>query len=115
MRALTGVIIIGFLMMNAPAMAESPGKWVKRAPFPEPSEELVGMSAGGKFFVFGGLGPGWIPQGLVYQYDPAADKWMKKKPMALPAHEVPAPRDVSGTPARRAASTIASSSSGERG
>lgn len=88
MRALTGVIIIGFLMMNAPAMAEAPGKWVKRAPFPEPSEELVGMSAGGKFFVFGGLGPGWIPQGLVYQYDPAADKWMKKKPMALPAHHV---------------------------
>lgn len=76
------------LLLAAPAQTQTPGKWSKAAPFPEPSEELVGMSAGGKFYVFGGLGPGWIPQGLVYEYDSASDKWSKKIPMALPAHHV---------------------------
>ncbi len=76
------------LVLAAPSQAQTTGQWVKRAPFPEPSEELVGMSAAGKFYVFGGLGPGWIPQGLVYEYDPGSDAWTKKKPMALPAHHV---------------------------
>ena len=49
--------------MVAPAAAKAPSKWVKDAPFPEPSEELVGGSVSGKFYVFGGLAPGWIPQG----------------------------------------------------
>lgn len=88
MQALMLMVIVSLLMMVAPAQAQTPGKWIKCAPFPEPSEELVGASVGGKFFVFGGLGPGWIPQGLVYEYDPATDKWTKKKPMALPAHHV---------------------------
>jgi N-acetylneuraminic acid mutarotase len=64
------------------------GKWVKLAPFPEPSEELIGASANGKMYVFCGLAPGWKPQAMVYEYDPAADKWTKKKPMALPSHHV---------------------------
>jgi hypothetical protein len=80
--------MISVLMIGAPAVAQTPSKWIKGAPFPEPSEELVGGSVGGKFYVFGGLRPGWIPQGLVYEYDPATDKWTKKKPMALPAHHV---------------------------
>ena len=53
------------------------GKWVKLAPFPEPSEELLGASAAGKLYVFAGLAPGWKPKGLVYEYDPASDKWAK--------------------------------------
>src|SRR5215470_17697610 len=64
------------------------GKWTKLAPFPEPSEELLGASAGGKMYVFCGLAPGWVPKGLVYEYDPASDKWTKKKPMELPSHHV---------------------------
>lgn len=80
--------VIALLMMITPAQAGPSGKWIKGAPFPEPSEELVGASAGGKFYVFGGLGPGWIPQGLVYEYDPSADKWTKKQAMALPSHHV---------------------------
>ncbi|MEO6543719.1 MAG: kelch repeat-containing protein [Nitrospiraceae bacterium] len=35
----------------------------------------MGASVDGKLYVFGGLGPGWIPQGLVYEYDPANDSW----------------------------------------
>jgi hypothetical protein len=40
------------------AFAQVTGKWVKPAPFPEPAEELYGIAAGGKVYVFGGLEPG---------------------------------------------------------
>jgi N-acetylneuraminic acid mutarotase len=76
-----------FLIVFSSA-ALSQGKWVKLAPFPEPSEELLGAAANGKMYVFCGLAPGRKPKALVYEYDPAADKWTKKKPMALPSHHV---------------------------
>jgi N-acetylneuraminic acid mutarotase len=82
------LILAGLLTMAAPAEAQTSGKWIKGVPFPEPSEELIGMSAAGKFCVFGGLGPGWILQDLVSEYDPRTDKWTKIKPMALSAHHV---------------------------
>ena len=68
--------------------AQAQGKWTKLAPFPEPAEELLGASAGGKMYVFCGLAPGWKPMGLVYEYDPASDKWTKKNPMPLASHHV---------------------------
>jgi len=88
MQALVLVAMISALMIGAPADAQAPSKWMKGAPFPEPSEELVAGSIGGKFYVFGRLRSGWIPQGLVSEYDPATNKWTKKRPMALPAHHV---------------------------
>ena len=63
-------------------------KWVRLAPFPEASEELYGIASGGKFYVMGGLGPNWTPKGLVYEYDPGADRWTKKKDMPLLSHHV---------------------------
>ena len=37
-------------------------KWDKpAAPFPEASEEVYGIAANGKLYVFGGLGPQWTP------------------------------------------------------
>jgi N-acetylneuraminic acid mutarotase len=68
--------------------AQGHGRWINVAPFPEPREELLGAAAGGKLYVFAGLIPLWRPAGLVYEYDPAMDKWAKKKPMALPSHHV---------------------------
>lgn len=68
--------------------AQAQGKWIKLAPFPEPAEELLGASVGGKMYVFCGLAPGWKPMGLVYEYDPASDKWTKKKAMPLLSHHV---------------------------
>ena len=68
--------------------AFSQGKWIKLSPFPEPAEELLGASANGKMYVFCGLAPGWKPQAMVFEYDPATDKWAKKKPMALASHHV---------------------------
>jgi N-acetylneuraminic acid mutarotase len=86
-RLLTGSLLVMALGLGA-AQAQAPGRWVKLAAFPEPSEELYGASAGGKLYVFGGLAPGWKPKALVYEYDPAADRWAKKKPMALASHHV---------------------------
>jgi N-acetylneuraminic acid mutarotase len=75
------------LVLCAPS-AWSQTKWVKLAPFPEPAEEIAGMTAGGKLYVFAGLAPLWKPMGMVYEYDPVADTWTKKKPMALASHHV---------------------------
>jgi N-acetylneuraminic acid mutarotase len=84
-NALVATVAIGLLLSTA-AYAQS--AWVKAAPFPEASEEVYGIAANGKMYVFGGLAPAWKPKGFVYEYDPATDKWTKKKPMALPSHHV---------------------------
>jgi N-acetylneuraminic acid mutarotase len=86
MKLVRGTIFC--LALLVPVIACAQGKWVKLAPFPEPAEELLGAAAGGKLYVFCGLAPGWKPMGLVYEYDPAADKWTKKKPMPLLSHHV---------------------------
>jgi N-acetylneuraminic acid mutarotase len=62
--------------------------WVQGAPFPEPSEEVLGAAAGGKLYVFAGLAPGWKPKALVFEYDPQSNQWTKKQPMRLASHHV---------------------------
>src|SRR5713226_1359783 len=81
-------VLLMLALQTAGAHAQAVGKWAKLAPFPEPGEEVYGIAAGGKLYVFGGLAPVWKPRALVYEYDPASDKWTKKKPMALPSHHV---------------------------
>ena len=86
MQSLVLIAMMGVLMLVAPAAAQASGKWIKGAPFPESSEELVGGSIGGKFYVFGGLGPGWIPQGPVCEYDPGTNNWSELPMMPMPRH-----------------------------
>ena len=62
--------------------------WVQGAPFPEPSEEVLGATAAGKFYVFAGLAPGWKPKALVFEYDPTSNQWARKRPMRLASHHV---------------------------
>lgn len=71
------------LLLTTTGLTQS--RWTKAAPFPEPDEELYGITVNGKMYVIGGFGGGKA-RGLVYEYDAAADKWTKKKPMARPAH-----------------------------
>ena len=87
---LTGLqLAAALLSIHAAApSAFAQANWEKLAPFPEPSEEILGAAAGGKMYVFAGLIPLWKPKGLVYEYDPATDHWTKKNPMALPSHHV---------------------------
>jgi N-acetylneuraminic acid mutarotase len=72
---------------SSPAPAQA-GPWQRLAPFPEPSEELLGAGAIGRLYVFAGLAPGWRPQGMVYEYDPVTDTWTRKRPMPVPTHHV---------------------------
>ena len=59
--------------------------WTKAAPFPEPDEELYGVTANGKMYVIGGFAGGRAA-GMAYEYDPGTDKWTKKAPMGRAAH-----------------------------
>ena len=81
-RATLTVIMAGLLFGTA-ALAQMPtSPWKKAAPFPEPDEELYGVACNGKMYVIGGWGDGKA-RGANYEYDPASDKWTKKKPMPL--------------------------------
>jgi len=92
-RIIFGAVAIAGTIAVTHALAQAPvptlaNPWVTLAPFPDPSEEVLGAAANGKLYVFCGLGPNWTPKALVYEYDPAADKWTLKKPMQLPSHHV---------------------------
>src|SRR5882672_12846398 len=65
-------------------------RWVRLAPIPEPNEERNGVVANGKLYLFGGnpVGLTGTPPGAVWEYDPAGDKWTKKKNMPLAVHHV---------------------------
>ncbi len=83
--AITWLAMIGV----APAQVPTPANpWVQAAPFPEPSEEVLGATANGKLYVFAGLAPGWKPKALVFEYDPVSNQWSKKKPMKVATHHV---------------------------
>src|SRR5690242_13893234 len=78
--------VIASLVFATAALAQMPtSPWKKAAPFPEPDEELYGVTANGKLYVIGGWGEGKA-RGANYEYDPATDKWTKKKSMPRPAH-----------------------------
>ena len=62
------------------------GKWVRLAPFPQATGELLGVAINGKLYASQGLLPGFKPAGFVYEYDPAGDAWTQKKPMPHPVH-----------------------------
>jgi N-acetylneuraminic acid mutarotase len=82
--AIIGVIVS--VVFTTAALAQMPtSPWKKGAPFPEPDEELYGVSVNGKLYVIGGWGDGKA-RGANYEYDPATDKWTKKQPMPRPAH-----------------------------
>jgi N-acetylneuraminic acid mutarotase len=85
----SGSLALAALVLTLPA-AQAQGKWVSLPPFPEPHEEVIGQGANGKMYVFAGLvsAPVWLPVGMVYVFDPAANTWQKRKPMALPAHHL---------------------------
>src|SRR5215475_9872516 len=93
--ALTGAAVLAIAVpakllaqAQAPTTPTAANPWVNLAPFPAPSEEVLGATAGGKLYVFAGLAPVWKPKALVYEYDPATNTWTQKKPMPLPSHHL---------------------------
>src|SRR3972149_2098459 len=86
MQSIRGAAVAGILAVLLSPAARAQGSWVKLAPTPEPNQEIAGVAANGKMYIFGGLPGGGeaTPTGLVVEYDPATDKWTKKKNMPLP-------------------------------
>jgi N-acetylneuraminic acid mutarotase len=80
-----GAVLLFLLFTVAPAHAQ---KWMTAAPIPVGAEEVYGIAAGGKLYVFGGLAPGWKPMGMVFEYDPATDRWTRKRDMPVFLHHV---------------------------
>src|SRR5580704_11404841 len=82
-------LAVSLAIASPPAGAQG-GPRMTLPPFPEPHGDVIGQGASGKMYVFAGLvsAPVWGPVGMVYEYDPPASKWTKKKPMALPAHHL---------------------------
>jgi hypothetical protein len=78
MKAPSTVVLASSLAAAGAAHAQ---KWVTAAPVPQGAEEVYGIAAGGKMYVFGGLAPGWKAMGMTLEYDPAADRWTRKKDM----------------------------------
>ncbi len=75
----------------AAADAQTQGRWMRLAPLPEANEEWDSAVLNGRLYLFGGNpvaagGKQGAPPGLVFEYDPAADRWTKKKNMPQPAH-----------------------------
>jgi hypothetical protein len=85
-RSIRTLLIAVSLSLLPATPAHTQGKWTKLATFPEPAEELLGVAAGGKMYVFCGLAPGWKPIGLVYEYDPASNAWMVLPSMPVARH-----------------------------
>ena len=85
-RAILAAMIAILLFTTAGVAQKMPtSPWKKAAPFAEPDEELYGVAVNGKMYVIGGWGDGKA-RGANYEYDPATDKWTKKKSMPRPAH-----------------------------
>jgi N-acetylneuraminic acid mutarotase len=61
-------------------------KWASAAPVPQGAEEVYGIASGGKLYVFGGLALAWKPIGMVMEYDPATDRWTRKRDMPAYHH-----------------------------
>ena len=55
MRRMSAAAMLLTALLIAAAGAQAQGRWVKRAPFPEPSQEIAGASANGKLYIMGGL------------------------------------------------------------
>jgi hypothetical protein len=94
LRTLGQLPVIVSCMIAAAAVSEAYGQtsapasvpqWTKVAPFPIPEEELYG-SVVGRFYVLGGFGIGGMAPGLVFEYDPASDRWTRKKDLPIKVH-----------------------------
>ncbi len=85
--AAASIVAVGAGTVWAQAAAlGGPLRWTKAAPFPVPEEELYGTVINGKWYVLGGFGVGGNAPGLVFEYDPAADRWTRKKDMPVRVH-----------------------------
>ena len=87
---LCGLLLLASISVSAQEEASSvpASEWKLAAPAPRGAEEVVGISARGKFYVWGGLALDWNPIGMVMEYDPNTDLWTRKYDMPVYYHHV---------------------------
>jgi N-acetylneuraminic acid mutarotase len=88
LSAILSNIAVSWLVLLMPPQMFGQNPWQPRAPFPAPPAEFLAIAAQGKLYLFGGLAPKFVPRGLVYEYDPAANAWTARKSMPLPSHHL---------------------------
>ena len=81
LASVSAIVLVLAIVTTARAQAPASRvpQWTKIANFPIPEEELYGAVVNNKFYVLGGFGQATM--GLVFEYDPATDKWTRKKDM----------------------------------
>ena len=85
-RATAMVAVMMALAFVTTALAQMPtSPWKKGAPFPEPDEELYGVTTNGKLYVFGGWADGKAA-GLTYEYDPVPTNGRRRRRSAAGDH-----------------------------
>ena len=79
-RSAKATVFVILCLLTGAASAE---EWKSAAPIPQGAEEVYGIAADGKLYVFGGLGLEWKAVGMVMEYDPARDRWRRKQDMSF--------------------------------
>jgi len=99
MKTITGSVAAALIALAAapmPGASAQTGHWQMATPLPQPLAETIGVAVGSKWYVIGGYDAANVqPQGIVAEYDAAADKWTLKKNMLVPAHH-PAAVELNG-------------------
>lgn len=76
-------------VVDSPAPAGPPGRWVSRAPLPIPRTEMAwAAEAQGKLWVIGGYAEQMVNNSFVHVYDPATDTWTEKARLPRGANHV---------------------------
>ena len=77
-------------LLDSPAPAGPPGRWVTRASLPVPTSEFSGGAAlKGRLHVVGG----WIEHDEHYIYDPSDDRWYRASPLPRRGNHIPVASD----------------------
>jgi N-acetylneuraminic acid mutarotase len=76
-------------VVDSPAPAGPPGRWLARAMLPVPRSEMAWATAwSGRMHVIGGYGEGRLDRAYHHVYDPALDRWFDAAPLPRGANHV---------------------------
>jgi N-acetylneuraminic acid mutarotase len=76
-------------VVESPAPAGPPGRWVSRTPLPLPRSEMAwATSWNGRMHVVGGYAQGAVDKPYHHVYDPAANRWQEAAPLPRGANHV---------------------------
>mgnify|MGYP002402879850 CR=1 FL=1 len=77
-------------VFDSPApQAETPGRWIERAPLPLPRSEMAwATERDGRMHLVGGYAEQRVDRPYHHVYDPASDTWLQAPPLPLGANHV---------------------------